>query len=48
MRKVARSDAVVALRVRQRLDDTDVDPWLVDGEKCKIYDYVKNVLLLLP
>ena len=33
-------DAAVARVLRRRLNDTDVDPWLVDGGECEIYDYV--------
>ena len=33
-------DAAVAGELWRRLNDTDVDPWLVDRGECEIYDYV--------
>ena len=35
----SKRDAVVAGELWRRLNDTDVDPWLVDGEECEIYYY---------
>ena len=41
--KVQKRNAAVAGELRRQLNDTDVDPWLVDGGECKIYD---NVIFL--
>ena len=36
----SKSDAAVTGELWQQLNDTDVDPWLVDGGECEIYNYV--------
>ena len=36
----SKRDAAVAGELPQRLNNTNVDPQLVGGEKCKIYDRV--------
>ena len=36
----SKRDAAVAGGLRRRLNDTDVDLWLVGGGECEIYYYV--------
>ena len=36
----SKRNATVAGELRRQLNDTDVDPWLVNGGECEIYDDV--------